>query len=160
MEAAQLWGLWQYSIVSCKSNSFRFPLSPSLPLCRMIVHVNSDNRYRSGLTVITTCSPHNFALVRNRGADAAFDFHDQDCGSKIRAYTEGKLKHAFDTIATPSSARICAEALAPPSLEASGTEDEERKRLRYMGSRCLRAFPRDDVEKSHFLWYTALVRHV
>ncbi|RFU27333.1 hypothetical protein B7463_g8991, partial [Scytalidium lignicola] len=66
----------------------------------------------SGLTPITTCSPHNFDIVKRAGAAAAFNYQDPDCAKKIREYTNNRLMYAFDTISTPESARICADALS------------------------------------------------
>lgn len=71
--------------------------------------------FSSGYTPITVCSPHNFDFVRSRGAVAAFDYHDPDCGRKIREFTNDKLKLVWDTVSLPSSARICAEALSSSS---------------------------------------------
>ncbi|KAL1982381.1 hypothetical protein VTN96DRAFT_1412 [Rasamsonia emersonii] len=66
----------------------------------------------SGYTPITVCSPQNFDFVRSRGAVAAFDYHDPDCGRKIREYTHDRLQLVWDTVSLPSSAAICAEALS------------------------------------------------
>ncbi|KAL2279291.1 hypothetical protein FJTKL_13501 [Diaporthe vaccinii] len=66
----------------------------------------------SGLEVITTCSPHNFTMVRDLGADAVFDYKSPNVGSNIRELTRNGLYHAFDCISTDDSARICADALS------------------------------------------------
>ncbi|MCJ1394788.1 hypothetical protein MMC18_007668 [Xylographa bjoerkii] len=55
----------------------------------------------SGLTVITTASPKNFELVKSYGADAFFDYHDPDCGEKIRTYTKNPLRYVLDCISQP-----------------------------------------------------------
>ncbi|KAM3552872.1 hypothetical protein MY1884_006980 [Beauveria asiatica] len=70
----------------------------------------------SGYEVITTCSPHNNALVKALGADAVFDYHDPDCAAKIREYTNDKLTIAWDTVSLPDSTKICERALwsSPP----------------------------------------------
>ncbi|KAK3720779.1 hypothetical protein LTR37_003442 [Vermiconidia calcicola] len=40
----------------------------------------------SGFRVVTTCSPHNFDLVKSRGADEVFDYRDfQKCVQEIKA---------------------------------------------------------------------------
>ncbi|KAF4215922.1 hypothetical protein CNMCM5878_007653 [Aspergillus fumigatiaffinis] len=39
----------------------------------------------SGYTVLTTCSPHNFGLVRRLGADKTFDYKDPSSAAAIRA---------------------------------------------------------------------------
>ncbi|KAI2635418.1 GroES-like protein [Xylaria nigripes] len=64
----------------------------------------------SGLTVITTASPHNFALVRAAGADHVFDYKVPGIGAQIRALTENKLLHAWDC--TGLGAAVCAAALS------------------------------------------------
>ncbi|KAL9615659.1 MAG: hypothetical protein Q9204_008703 [Flavoplaca sp. TL-2023a] len=71
----------------------------------------------SGLTVITTASPKNYSLVKSCGADAVFDYHDPDCGSKIRAFTNNNLRHVFDCISIESSYRIDAAALSSDSTQ-------------------------------------------
>jgi len=95
----------------------------------------------SGLTVITTCSARNFDLVKNLGADSVLDYHDPDCGSAIRKITNDKLTKVFDTIATPETAKICADALgsAPGGLYVN-----------LMGVDA----PREDVKSTFFLGYT------
>lgn len=67
----------------------------------------------SGYRVITTCSPHNFDLVKSYGAEAAFNYRDADAASQIKSYTDNKLNVIWDTIALPSSAAFCAQILAP-----------------------------------------------
>jgi hypothetical protein len=37
---------------------------------------------------------------------------DPECGAKIRTVTSNKLEKVLDTIATPSSAQICSEAIS------------------------------------------------
>jgi NADPH:quinone reductase-like Zn-dependent oxidoreductase len=101
---------------------------------------------RAGLTVITTASPSNFDFVKSRGADAVFDYHDPDCGDKIREHTQGRLHRVFDTIALPETAAICANALAP--------HPNEGETLRYTSSLPVENFPRDDVVTDTFLAYT------
>ncbi|TGO25126.1 hypothetical protein BPAE_0087g00330 [Botrytis paeoniae] len=66
----------------------------------------------SGLQVITTSSPRHFELLKSLGADHVLDYHDSNCGAEIRSLTQNKLHHVFDTIATQSSAQICANALS------------------------------------------------
>ncbi|KAH8662830.1 putative zinc-binding oxidoreductase ToxD [Tricladium varicosporioides] len=66
----------------------------------------------SGLRVISTCSPRNFKLLKALGVDHVLDYSDPQCGPKIRELTSNKLLYVLDTIAVPSSAEICAEALS------------------------------------------------
>ncbi|KIW97338.1 uncharacterized protein Z519_02730 [Cladophialophora bantiana CBS 173.52] len=64
----------------------------------------------SGLTVITSCSPKHFEMVKALGASQAYDYHVPNVGRQINAATNGKLKTVFDAVATEATARICAEA--------------------------------------------------
>jgi threonine dehydrogenase-like Zn-dependent dehydrogenase len=66
----------------------------------------------SGATVLTTCSPHNFQLVKSLGATEAFSYKDSDVSKKIRDYTNGQLTVAFDTISEGNSMKICEEAIS------------------------------------------------
>lgn len=66
---------------------------------------------RSGLQVVTTCSPRNFELVHRLGADYVLDYSLPGCASAIREITQNRLRYAFDTISTPSTVAICAEAI-------------------------------------------------
>lgn len=90
---------------------------------------------RSGLEVITTCSPHNFGMVRALGADAVFDYTSSNVGSDIRELTRNGLYHAFDCISTDESARICAGALS----------DDTTKQTPVYSALLYCAFPRKDV---------------
>ncbi|KAF5863569.1 hypothetical protein ETB97_009813 [Aspergillus alliaceus] len=66
----------------------------------------------SGYTVLTTCSPHNFDLVRSLGADTVFDYKDPSSAAKIREKTNNSLKLVLDCISLPSSAVFCDKALS------------------------------------------------
>lgn len=61
----------------------------------------------SGATVVTTCSPHNFELVKSLGA-IPFDYHDSVCASKVKEYGP---RLVMDCIGTFDSPKICAELL-------------------------------------------------
>ncbi|EXJ83209.1 hypothetical protein A1O1_06828 [Capronia coronata CBS 617.96] len=100
----------------------------------------------AGYTVLTTCSPRNFDYVKSLGATEAFDYNDPKAPEAIRKYTSNKLTLAWDTISSESSAKFCADALAPSSGEGSGP-------LRY-GSILPVTCPRDDVESVSTLMYT------
>ena len=100
----------------------------------------------SGLKVIVTCSPRNFDYVKKLGADAAFDYKDENCAKNIRDYTNNSLMHALDCIGENGSAVICANALSSASgvkysaLLEAGVEE----------------FPREDAAINTFtLGYTA-----
>ncbi|KAI5866826.1 putative alcohol dehydrogenase [Durotheca rogersii] len=64
----------------------------------------------SGLTVIATASPHNFDYVKSLGADAVFDYKSPTCGADIKAFTNNKLKLAWDC--TGKGVEVCAAALS------------------------------------------------
>ncbi|KAL0932750.1 TOXD [Colletotrichum truncatum] len=66
----------------------------------------------SGCTVTVTCSPKNFDYVKSMGADYCVDYKAEDCVEQIKAFTGGRLRHAWDCIATAQSARICAASLS------------------------------------------------
>jgi len=98
----------------------------------------------SGLTVVTTASPHNHELLKRLGADAVFDYRDPECGAKIREYTKNELRYVFDTISLPPTFQICADALS------SQAEPE----LRYSAILGIENFPRDDVKTAATLAYS------
>ncbi|KAB8346028.1 hypothetical protein FH972_023080 [Carpinus fangiana] len=101
----------------------------------------------SGLRVLTTCSPKNFDLVKEFGADEAFDYSKgEGCSAAISAAAGGKLLYAFDCISTGASAKICADAL-------SKTAAEGQPRPHYTSLIPLE-FPRDDVKSGYTLAYT------
>lgn len=66
----------------------------------------------SGYTVLTTCSAHNFDLVKRLGADKAFDYNDPNSAAEIRAYTDNKLRLVLDNISLESSVKYCDAALS------------------------------------------------
>lgn len=68
----------------------------------------------SGLHVITTCSPHNFDLVRCYGADAVFDYKAPLCTDDIRNYTENSLALALDCISEPETMQFCYACIGRP----------------------------------------------
>ncbi|KAI1383445.1 alcohol dehydrogenase [Hypoxylon trugodes] len=63
----------------------------------------------SGLTVITTSSPHNFDYLKSLGADAVFDYKSPTVAADIKALTGNKLKYAWDC--TGDGGAIVANAL-------------------------------------------------
>lgn len=64
------------------------------------------------MTVIVTCSPHNFEYVKSLGADAAFDYKDPECSKQINHYSKDSVKLAFDCIAAGSSTSITVSAMS------------------------------------------------
>ncbi|KAI0533435.1 hypothetical protein GGR58DRAFT_486805 [Xylaria digitata] len=73
----------------------------------------------SRLTVITTCSPHNFDLVKSLGADAAFDYKSPTCAAEIKKLTNNGLKYSWDC--TGDGAAICAAAMSDSEEGTYGT---------------------------------------
>lgn len=74
---------------------------------------------RSGCTVVTTASPENFELVKSRGTDAVFDYHDPECARLIKEYTEGELYYVLDCVSTEPSYKLIAEALPETPQKAA-----------------------------------------
>ena len=64
----------------------------------------------SGLNVITTCSPHNFDLVKSLGADAVVDYKSPTCAADIKELTNNSLVYAWDC--TGDGAGLCAAAMS------------------------------------------------
>ncbi|KAI8630067.1 putative alcohol dehydrogenase [Xylariaceae sp. FL1651] len=73
----------------------------------------------SGLTVITTCSPHNFDLVKSFGADAVFDYKSSTCAADIKKLTNNRLRYSWDC--TGDGAGICAAAMSDAEPGTYGT---------------------------------------
>jgi NADPH:quinone reductase-like Zn-dependent oxidoreductase len=96
----------------------------------------------SGYTVLTTCSPDNFGLVRRLGADKTFDYKDPSSAAAIRACTNNKLKLVLDTISVEASAQYCDAALS--------SEGGEYSALLAVG------IERDNVNDRWTLAYTAI----
>ncbi|KAJ5683573.1 hypothetical protein N7462_006738 [Penicillium macrosclerotiorum] len=64
-----------------------------------------------GHCVITTCSPHNFELVRSYGADYVFDYQSPTCAQDIRAVTKNTLSFVLDPFAEAKTVRLCQEVI-------------------------------------------------
>src|ERR1700743_2379589 len=117
-----------------------YPIRKAVSLTTPLLLSHADAiLYRSGYKVLATSSPHNFDLLKSMGADAVFDYKDPDCALKIRQFTGGNLRLAWDCISEDSSAKICTDALA--SGGAYGTILQVRS-------------PRDDVDLKYTLGYT------
>jgi NADPH:quinone reductase-like Zn-dependent oxidoreductase len=65
----------------------------------------------AGLTVITTCSPHSFALVRSYGADAVFDYRSSTAVEEITT-SYPNVTRALDCISEGTSTDFCARVLS------------------------------------------------
>ncbi|GAW22507.1 hypothetical protein ANO14919_120440 [Xylariales sp. No.14919] len=66
---------------------------------------------KSGFIPITTCSPRNFQLVEEYGAEKAFDYHNPDNAEVIRSYTKSALWYAVDCYCEESSMEFCYRAI-------------------------------------------------
>ena len=70
----------------------------------------------AGYRVITTCSRHNFDLVRSLGASAVFDYKDLDTPEKIRTWVKdqaiGPLRKGLDNISENGSLEAAAACFA------------------------------------------------
>ncbi|KAJ5650968.1 uncharacterized protein N7484_004691 [Penicillium longicatenatum] len=64
-----------------------------------------------GHRVITTCSPHNFDLVKSYGADLVFDYNSPTCATEIRAATKNALRFVLDPFSEAKTLRLCQEAM-------------------------------------------------
>lgn len=64
-----------------------------------------------GVNVLTTCSPHNFKLVKSYGASAVWDYRSSDCAKDIRAEQDDELEYAIDCVAEDSTMRFCYAAI-------------------------------------------------
>jgi aspyridone synthetase trans-acting enoyl reductase len=66
----------------------------------------------SGCSPVVTCSPQSFAMVRQLGAVATFDYRSPTCGSDIRDATGDNLQFALDCVTSTASMKLCYEALS------------------------------------------------
>ncbi|PLB48803.1 GroES-like protein [Aspergillus steynii IBT 23096] len=66
----------------------------------------------SGYTVLTTCSPQHESLLRTRGADHIYSYHDTSTPQRIRSATADQLTLVLDTISTPETASFCGNAMS------------------------------------------------
>jgi aspyridone synthetase trans-acting enoyl reductase len=64
-----------------------------------------------GFETITTCSPHNFALVQKAGAQRAFDYAQTTCGHDMWEFCTGGLRYAIDCIGDTASTSLCYRAI-------------------------------------------------
>jgi NADPH:quinone reductase-like Zn-dependent oxidoreductase len=82
---------------------------------RHLSNCRPNRANRSGYVVLATCSTKHFGYVKCLGADELFDYRDSTVGSKIREFTQNKLKLVWDTVSQKESAKICTEALSSES---------------------------------------------
>lgn len=98
------------------------------------------------MTVVTTASPENFELVKSRGADVVFDYHDPQCSRLIREYTNERLQFILDCISTKASYDIIAKAI--PEVADKG--------INMVTLLPADAWPRNDITPTVILAYTSL----
>ena len=61
----------------------------------------------SSFHVITTCSAQNFDLVKSRGADEVYDYHDfEKCVKDVKASAGDKLEYAYTCIGGEKPAKV------------------------------------------------------
>lgn len=67
----------------------------------------------AGLTVIASCSAHNFEFVKRLGAEHTIDYKNSDVAAVAKSFTEGErgVDYVLDSVSS-ESARRCMEALA------------------------------------------------
>ncbi|EEA21216.1 hypothetical protein TMatcc_009383 [Talaromyces marneffei ATCC 18224] len=64
-----------------------------------------------GFSTITTCSPHNFELVKSYGADKVYDYKAPDCPQNIRSDSGNLLEYVIDCVSEDSSMKFCYAAI-------------------------------------------------
>ena len=64
------------------------------------------------MTVITTCSPRNFDLVKSRGADHVFDYKDSNSIAEIKRIVDNDLKYVFDCIGEQPAPAFCFDCMS------------------------------------------------
>lgn len=84
----------------------------------------------SGLDPVATCSPHNFELVRSRGAGAVFDYAAEDVAAAIREHTGGRLRYALDCIGDAESVACCYGAIQRAGGRYAALEHVDEELLR------------------------------
>ncbi|OGM48040.1 hypothetical protein ABOM_002900 [Aspergillus bombycis] len=104
---------------------------------------------KSGLVPVCTCSPHNFAMVKELGAEEAFDYHSPTCGDDIRRYTSDNLAYTFDCITDLGSMRICYTAMGRAGGKYMGLDPVP-----------LRGHTRRDIKPEYVLIYTMFGKEV
>ncbi|KAI0040741.1 GroES-like protein [Auriscalpium vulgare] len=121
-DAAQI-GVAAFTTVQAMTESLTdlpTPLAPATTPTPLLVYGGSSSvgfytiqwAKLAGLHVIATASKHNHDILKRYGADEVYDYRDPDVGAKIRAATQGRLRHAVDTISEAQSPRIVSEALS------------------------------------------------
>lgn len=66
----------------------------------------------SGLTVVTTCSEHNFQYCKELGADATFDYKSPTCSKDIKDWSKDSIALALDCISEGESPEITVSSMS------------------------------------------------
>ncbi|KFX86689.1 hypothetical protein V490_08935 [Pseudogymnoascus sp. VKM F-3557] len=66
----------------------------------------------SNLEIITTCSPNNFDLVKELGADHIFDYNDPAAPEAIRTLTNDSLTLCVDCFSEQAGYDFCSQTLS------------------------------------------------
>jgi NADPH:quinone reductase-like Zn-dependent oxidoreductase len=98
------------------------------------------------MTVVTTSSPKNLELVKLRGSDVVFDYHDPRCSDLIKEYTKGKLHYILSACPTEASYKLIAKAVP---------EISERE-VQLVTLLPTDTWPRKDITPTVLLAYTSL----
>ncbi|KAK8115684.1 Zinc-binding oxidoreductase [Apiospora sp. TS-2023a] len=98
----------------------------------------------SRLILVITASPPNFGLVKSRGADCVFDYHNPQCARRTKEFTKDSLHHVLDCISTEVSYNTIAEAMP-------ATSDMP---MQVVALRPTDAWPRPDIKATTILAHT------
>ena len=93
--------------------------------------------------MVTTCSKHNFDLVKSLGADHVFDYSSPTVAADIRKATNDGLQYALDNISEGPTPTICCEAISSKGGHYSALGRIEK-------------LPREDVTNRYTAAYTAI----
>ncbi|THV03079.1 dehydrogenase [Dendrothele bispora CBS 962.96] len=123
------------------------PAKESFPVCILVWGGSSSvGQYvvqlakLSGLQVIATASLKNQDLVKPLGADAVFDYRDNDVSQKIREFTDNKLVYAIDCISEGDTPKLAGESLGTEGGHVTLVLNAQ--------------VPREDVKSEFHLVYT------
>ena len=121
-DAAQI-SVASLTACQCLYQSLAFPMPPNQPKDASSTHLlvwggsSSVGQFviqlarLSGVRIIATCSPRNFALLRSLGADLVFSHSDPETPSYVKAATGGKLRYAVDCISEGDTAEKIAQSI-------------------------------------------------
>lgn len=106
------------------------PLEPAKKPLPILVYGGSSSCGTASLQLlreaghipITTCSPHNFDLVKSYGAVEVFDYNDPNSIDQIKKYTKNGLAYVLDCISTTNSMQFCYKVLGRPGGKYTSLE--------------------------------------